>query len=79
MELWKCGKSLWNLLYRFPTFCMVIAWSPMAIATYIGVTRIREYWHSDVDCVAGALMGMFCGYYFGYRRYYHDMYGVIKQ
>ena len=68
---------IWNWLNYFPTLCLLIAWSPLIFpATYIGVTRIREYWHSDTDCVAGALLGVACGYYFGYCRYYHEIYGI---
>ena len=69
---------LWNVLYRIPSLSMLIAWSPMVGATYVGVTRIREYWHSDVDCVAGAIIGVAIAHFFGYRRYYNHIYGIKK-
>ena len=66
---------LWELLRYVPTISILIAWGPLITATYIGVTRIREFWHHPVDCVAGALIGIGCAYYFGYLRYYYDIYG----
>lgn len=68
---------LWNMLCYVPTLSIVIAWFPIVGATFIGVTRITEYWHNEVDCVAGALVGIACAYYFGYLRYYYEIYGVI--
>ena len=59
-----------------PSLCYCIAWIPICGATYVGVTRITEYWHSDIDCVAGALIGIFCAHFFGYLRYYNEIYGV---
>lgn len=64
---------LWNLLKHIPTLSYFIVWSPMIGATYVGITRIREYWHSDVDCLAGALIGIFVGH-ITYKRYYNDFY-----
>ena len=65
---------LWNLLRHIPTLSYILVWLPMAGATYIGITRIREYWHHDVDIVAGALIGIACGH-LTYKRYYYDIYG----
>ena len=68
---------IWNKLHYFHTILLCIVWSPMIFGgTYIGVTRIRDYWHSDVDCVTGAIIGMAVAYYFGYKRYFHEIYGV---
>ena len=67
---------IWQKLSYVPSLCYMLAWAPVAGATYVGVTRITEYWHSDIDCVGGALIGIFCAYYFGYLRYYNEIYGV---
>jgi len=67
---------LWQKLSYIPSLCYMLAWAPVAGATYVGVTRITEYWHSDIDCVGGALIGIFCAYFFGYIRYYNEIYGI---
>ena len=67
---------LWQKLSYVPSLCYMLAWAPVCGATYVGVSRIIEYWHSDIDCVAGALVGIFCAYFFGYLRYYNEIYGV---
>ena len=67
---------LWQKLSYVPSLCYMLAWAPICGATYVGVTRITEYWHSDIDCVAGALVGIFCAHFFGYLRYYNELYGV---
>lgn len=69
---------LWYLLRSVPTLCYLLAWSPMCGATYVGISRIRDYMHSDIDTVAGALIGMVIGHFFGYRRYYLDVYGISQ-
>ena len=64
---------LWNLLKFIPGISYILVWSPMVGATYVAITRMREYWHTDVDCVAGALIGIAIGH-ISYKRYYYDFY-----
>ena len=66
---------IWNKLKYVPTIAYILVWLPMAGATYIGITRIREYWHSDIDCVTGALIGIATGH-ISYKRYYYEFYGI---
>lgn len=71
---------LWNKLSFCPTISIFLAWSPLIFAsTYIGITRIKEYWHTDIDCVAGGLIGIFCAYYFAYKRFHKHIYGIRKK
>lgn len=66
---------IWNLLKYFPTISYILVWLPMTGASYIALTRIREYWHNDIDCVTGALIGIACGH-ITYKRYYYEIYGI---
>lgn len=66
---------IFNFLKYIPSLALILIWTPFIGATYVGITRIREYWHHDVDIVAGALIGIACGH-LTYKRYYYDIYGT---
>lgn len=47
-------------LPRIVEICSVLL--PFALASWIGCTRIQDYWHNVDDVLAGALIGWACGW-----------------
>jgi membrane-associated phospholipid phosphatase len=64
---------LFDVFKYFPTLSYTFIWFPLVGATYIGVSRIHEYWHSPLDCVTGALIGIFVAHNV-FNRYYYEFY-----
>ena len=64
---------LFDTFKYFPSLMYTFIWSSLIGATYIGVTRIHEFWHSPLDCVTGALIGIFVAHN-TFNRYYYDFF-----
>lgn len=67
---------LWRLLRNVSLLSYLIALIPLYVASWISLTRAKDYKHHLIDCVAGALIGSVVGYFFGYKKYYYQLMGV---
>ena len=41
---------------------MAFAWWPLALATYVALSRWRDYWHHSEDVICGSLLGVSSAY-----------------
>ena len=41
---------------------MAFAWWPLALATYVALSRWRDYWHHSEDVICGSLLGASSAY-----------------
>lgn len=65
--------DFWYLLRDVPLVAVILVFTPVCIAVYIGLTRITDYKHFAVDVTGGMIIGA-CMAYIAFLVYYNETY-----